>query len=495
MLKLPAQKVLSISFLILVLQCVAFFFVDPLGYPDTIRYFNFADMITDGSHVSGDLAFYQGVVYPPLFLPFIFSLLKKFFNIPFEISGVFLQVVSFQAILWLSYLIALRQGGKLAARLTLALLLTQLVFCFRSALILTDYPFTALLLGIVLYVLRQKKIELPQAWVLSFLFAWLISLRTQGMIFWVLISAYLIFSRQIRLRLVAILGVVPLTYLILYFCYFLYLDQRFPTTLLLNGEFSWKTFFFSGDGALQYSFITHGIAPGEGGVPYTWDRFFQNVTSLYQNSTEYYLLFAGALLPALVYSKNNEQRFLVLLILGHVICTLLILTPYYSFVRYQMGIFPLCIILIAGYVAVNWNKKAPMLLALTLLLYSVYFVADLSSYFGSAVHGRYRQGMLSRQMIRECAVAVHQRIPLEKKVMAADTWMYSIIARSGNAPLFVSNTWTKQALEDYSRIHQVYYFIGTASSLGSLADRGIKAVSSEVIFASPKGDIYLARLF
>lgn len=494
MFRIPSKEALLVFVAILGIQCLAFLFIDPLGYPDTIRYFCLADMMTGGTRVSGDLAFFHGVLYTPLLLPLFLASFKKLFHLPFEISGIILQTVSFQVVIWLSYVIAMREGGKLAARLTLALLLTQLVFCFRSVLILTDYPFAALLLGALYYVSRKEKIGLFQAGVLSLFFAGLVALRMQGMIYIILIGVYLIFSRRIRLRLAAVLAFFPFCYLLCHFYYFNYLDHRFPGTLMLNGEFSWKTFHFGGDGALQYSFSTHGLEPAKNAATYSWKRFTESAASLYGLGAEYYLLFAGALLPAMVYSVYKSCKLMVLIILGNFIFVLSILAPYYSFIRYQTAIFPLCIILIAGYIAQNFNRRTPALLALSLFLYSAYFLADLSSYFGTASQGRYRQGMYCRQAIREAAESVRKIVPIESKILAADTWLYPVVVRSGHRPLYMSPAWSREALEDYTGVHQAYYIIGNAYSLAALADNGVRVVFSEEIFSRRQEKIYLARI-
>ena len=68
--KISSRNILAIVFLGIAIQLAAFYFIDPLGYPDTIRYFNFADFLRDPriAH-SGDLAYSNGLLFTSLFLP------------------------------------------------------------------------------------------------------------------------------------------------------------------------------------------------------------------------------------------------------------------------------------------------------------------------------------------------------------------------------------------------------------------------------------------
>ena len=245
--------------LVLGVQAVVFYYVDPLGYPDVIRYINFADFLQHPRVANfGDLAHNNGILFTPLFLPAFLAVLKKLAFFPYVLSGTVLQLISFQAIFWLAYSIALRIDGEKTARLTMILLLTHLIFYFRSAFILTEYPFTAVLLFIVLYIINNNNFSTKKAIVLSLMFGLLVSIRMQGFLFMAIIVSYLLFSKKICPRKLVIICLAPFAYLLFYVCFYLYLNNAFPLTITMNETFSLNSFFL-GDDFAKYNFSVHGL--------------------------------------------------------------------------------------------------------------------------------------------------------------------------------------------------------------------------------------------
>jgi hypothetical protein len=476
------------------IQAAVFCIIDPFAYPDTIRYINFADLLRHpGVAHFGDLAHNNGILFTPLFLPYFLVFFKKLALLPYVLSGSLLQFVSFQAILWLAYAIALRIDGEKTARLALILLLTHLVFCFRSAFILTEYPFTAVLLFIIFYALNDKAISLKRALIFSLLFGLLISIRIQGLLFMVIIASYLLRHNKARLRTLLILCSIPLAYLLFYVYFYLYLNNRLPSTITMNEIFSLNSFFL-GDGFAKYNFSAHGpeALVTQKISPYIFHDLTAYVTLISARISDhlkflstglryYYLFFTALTCLALIFSKVREKSLLIFLILFNFIATILFLAPYYAVLRYQAGIFPLAMILIAScFIHSNEGtarrgrlRRYGSLFAL--LLYALYFGLCHYDFFQAImVRGHNHRVMLRKEAVNSARL-IASEIGHGQNVTLSDPVQYNIIYRSGNIPVYFFDGWEERAILDYIKIRRICYFIGQHEVIGRLKRKGISS--------------------
>jgi hypothetical protein len=477
--------------LILGIQAIVFYNIDPLGYPDAIRYINFAEFLQhpQAAHY-GDLAHNNGILFTPLFLPVFLAVLKKFASFPYILSGTILQIISFQLILWLAYSIALCIGCKNTARLTLILLLTNLVFCFRSVFILTEYPFTAVLLFIVFYVIKNDIFTSKKAIVLSLLFGLLVSIRIQGLLFMAIIALYLLSRRKIGFGRLAILCFMPFAYLLFHFCFYRYLNNLFPSTITINEIFSMNSFSMGGNFA-KYNFSMHGpealaaqkaLSYGSHGlieyVSLVVARILEFVQFLNATLRHHYIFFTALTCIALILSKVREKALLVALILINFVVTILLLTPFYAVLRYQTCIFPLVIILIASCFvrAPAAFRKAGLgrdVLLFTLFLYAGYYIMYHYDFFRAFAAKEYGRSAILRKEAVNSARLIADKAGHGHYVAASDTMQYNAIYRSGNVPVYFYDGWEGRELSDYIKIRHIRYFIGQHETIDRIKAKGL----------------------
>ena len=507
------KRIRNVYFFLLILgiQAVAFYAIDPLTYPDTIRYINFADFLQYPriAHF-GDLAHNNGILFTPLLLPYFLIFFKKLFLLPYVLSGALLQFVSFQSILWLAYAIALKIDGEKTARLALILLLTHLVFCFHSALILTEYPFTMVLLFIVFYILHNKTISLKRVLILSLLFGLLVSIRIQGFLFMMIIATYLLCSRKVRPGSLAILCSIPFAYFLFYAYFYLYLNNRFPSTITMNEFFSLNSSFL-GDSFAKYNFSVHGpeALVTQKISPYIFHNLKAYAILLNARSSDfirflntglrhYYLFFTALTCLAFIFSKVKEKSLLIFLILFNFIATILFLAPYYAVLRYQASMFPLAVILIAScFVHSNEAmarggrlRRYGSLFAL--FLYAIYFGMCHYDFFQAIMVRERGHRVILRKEAVNSARLITNEIGHDRNVIASDPAQYNIIYRSGNIPVYFFNGWDERAILDYIKTRHIRYFIGQYKVTGRLNGKGI---SMRIIRLIPETSDWEGRLF
>lgn len=477
----PSKKTFVVISLSFIIQWLAFRFMDPLGYPDTIRYFNLADFLScPSSEKLGDLAYYKGLLFTPLFLPVFLIFFKNIIGIPYIASGELLHFISFQAILWLSFWIAYRIDGKKAAWLTLILILTNLSFIFNSVLILTEYPFTAVLLCVIFYLLKKDKIDSRRALILSLFFALLVSIRTQGFIFLAVIASYLLYSKAIRLKQFFLILLIPLSYFLFYFFIYGHLDATYPLTFALNEGFSLGSF-IKGDFTFGYSFLVHGLKGLSAGEsffnliiyePTTYIKIFINrlweLIVFIISQRQYYYFFTMVFLISLVYAKVKKRAFLVSVLISNLILTILFLTPYYAFIRYQMPIFSLCLIFVSSYFVHAYEEKGlkinrksfkPAIFFTALIIYLAYFISCHYILLASAGRGRFNNAVFSKKAAINSSRNIYNTIGDRQKILASNPLQYGMIYRSGNRPLYFYYGWEREEILDYLRIQNVHYLI------------------------------------
>ena len=489
------ERVKSGYFFLLIfgVQAVIFCIFDPLSYPDTIRYLNFADFLQHPqiSHF-GDLAYNSGILFTPLFLPYFLVFFKKVASFPYVLSGTILQFISFQAILWLAYAIALRIDGKKTARLALALLLTNLVFCFHSAFILTEYPFTAVLLLIIFYAVKNKAMSSRNVFILSLLFGILVSMRIQGVIFTVIIALYLLFLKRMRPGQLSILCAIPLAYFLFYIYFYRYLNSKFPSTITMNEIFSLNSFFL-GDNFARYNFFVHGvdalvtkkISPH---ILYNITlyaglikvRIFEFIRLINAETGYHYLFFIVLTCIAFIFSKIREKSLIIFLILFNLVATILFLAPAHAVLRYQEGLFPLAIILIAScFVHRNEgiarkNGIRTCIFLFMLFLYAAYFVMCHYDLFRSVMLRKHDRIMILRKESVNSAELIANEIGRGHDVIVSDPVYYNLVYRSGNIPVYFFDGWEAQAISDYIYIRNIRYLIAPNEVINRLKEKGIE---------------------
>ena len=492
----PSKSIFGLIFLGIAIQLTAFYAIDPLGFSDTIRYFEFADFlgkpqVTHG----GDLGFNGGILFTPLFLPSFLFFLKKLFGFPYLLSGSILEFASFQAIIWLSYSAARRADGTATARLALFLLLTHLAFCFGSVLIMTEYPFMAMLLCVILYVTKTKEFNSKKTLILSFLLAILVSIRVQGLLFSIIIISYLLYRRRMRLRQVFIAGLFIFMYIFLYLCLYFYLDWKFPQTITLNEAFSANCFILR-DAFAQYDFSTHGLRALTGGKnyfdfiasnPFTYiytaaKSFIEAMACLNTELRHYYYPFCAILLLSFFFSKIKEKSLIISLIVFNFFATIIFPVPRESFIRYQTGTFPLAMILIASLFTHGHENKflrgdakrfALSILFCSMLFYEAYFIMRNHHFFRAMGAWKYTQPVTPRSAAVDSARLIRDNIGSGGKVLAQDMRYYGIIYHSGNTPLYFYEGWEKRAIMDYVETRGARYAVGNDALMYGLRFRGI----------------------
>ena len=476
----PSKSILAIILLGIAIQLSAFYTIDPLGFPDTIRYFEFADFLGQPrvTH-DGDLGFNGGILFTPLFLPSFLLFLKKLFGFPYLLSGAILEFASFQAIIWLSYSVARRADGATTARLALFLLLAHFAFCFGSALIATEYPFMAVLLCIILYAAKTKEFNLKRSLILSFLLALLVSIRAQGVLFSMIIILYLAYRRRMRLRQIFIAGLFTVMYILLYLCLYLYLDRKFPQTITLNEAFSANCFILK-DAFAQYDFSAHGLRALTGGNNY----FGFMASNPLAHVSHYYYPFCAVLLLSFFFSKIKERSLLVSLIVFNFFATIIFPVPGESLVRYQTGAFPLAMILIASlfthgrenrFLRGDPKRFALSILFCSILFYGAYFIMRNHYFFRAMGAWRYALPATPRSAAVDSARMIRDNIGSGRKVLAQDMRYYGIIYRSGNMPLYFYDGWEARAIIDYAETRGAHYAVGNDALVYGLKSRGIGA--------------------
>lgn len=488
----PLRKFFVLFSLGLGVQLAAFNFIGPLSYPDTIRYFNFADFLYNPrvAHF-GDLAYSKGILFTSLFLPsFLFSL-RKLIGLPYSISGIILQFISFQLILWLSYAIALKIDGRKTACITIILLLTYPIFCLRSILILTEYPFTAVFLLLIFYLFNHGALNLKQAFIISFLSMLLVSIRLQGILFVVIILLYLLYSNKAGLGKVLLICFSSLAYVSFYIYFYFYLNKRFPLTLALNESFSLNSF-FSGESFADYNYYIHGVGSLSDGqislksfplnLKIYMDLIIERFSAIIQflnSGPRYYYIFIAVILFAFIFSKVKKKALLISLIILNLIMVILLLIPHNVFIRYQTVLFPLVIIFISSCFVNGYKNRilrtnfGRFILFSFALFYLCYFVMRHHDFFQKAEIGKYVQSIAPKQIATESAQLIRDNIGIGQGILASDTSQYNIIYLSGNTPLYFFDGWSVEQISDYLQARNVRHLIGNYKVVYRLRSKGI----------------------
>ncbi|MDD5136611.1 MAG: hypothetical protein PHN63_04615 [Candidatus Omnitrophica bacterium] len=504
-------KAAGFFLLVFAVQVAVFHFIDPLGSQDTIRYLNFADFLQSPHTVHfGDLGYNNGLLFTPLFLPCLLAFFKKIAGLPYIATGIALEFISFQMVVWLTYAIALRIDGKRTAGLAVALLLTNLAFCLHSAFILTEYPFMAVLLLTLLYIISTRTISSKRSFILSLLFGFLVSIRVQGFLFILFIVIYLLYSGRARLRQILILCSIPAAYLLFYICTYLYMDHRFPQTITANEIFSLNVFFL-GDNFAGYDFTLHGVealAVRKASFYMAWLDPKTYLSLIAMRSADlfkylstgqvFYSLFLGALaLLAIIFSRVREKTFLTCLILFNF--SMIIFSPvhYDSLLRYQGILFPLVIILIASSFVhgdeddAGRGRRRPVLL-FAVLLYLAYFVVRHYDFFQATYADKYNRGMLLRREAIDSARLISNEIGHDHNAVASDPLQYNMIYRSGNMPVYFFEGWERRAIVDYFTIRDIRYLVAKYGVIDRLKRKGVPV---GIVSQFPPGDGRAGRLF
>lgn len=482
-------KIAGIVLVALVIQCIGLYFFDPLNSPDTIRYINLANFFGNpqGSQY-GDLAYKNGLLFTPLFLPFYLVLLNNISGLSYEYSGLMLNLVSLLVIICVCYLSAFKTGGRAAARIALALLLTNLVFCFQSIFILTEYPFMAVLLCITYYLLDDTQIDIKKAFNLSLLFALLISIRTQGFVFLLAAVLYLLWARRMRLKHAPVFFIAPLLYYLAYIYFYLYMDKRFPATVTINEWFSFKYFFLGGNFS-KYSFPSHGLDTVIESVGFTnIMKFVKAACSAFsiRKSMQYgifvskmgiepFLLLILTMISSFIYAKVKYKALFVSLILGNFLAIAAFLNFGKSFIRYHGVVFPLAVILLAAYISHEYRRlkesgRNPLFSAwfFVLISYTVFFFMQQQAFFRGAglTSGDFTES--PKNLAIRSSDIIYDAVGRGRKIVSASPINYGIIYRSGNTPLYYAKTWNDQELSDYITAHSASYFIGDSGMMVKL---------------------------
>ena len=200
--------------------------IQPLAH-DALRYFAMADLLS-GKPTDA------WIRWTPLFLP-VFLHVTSTYGIPYVTAGIALQVMSYCAVISLASMIVYKESGFWAAYLTGWVLAVTLPFVYNLTFIMTEYPFMACLLGVILYVLSK-----PKPIVLSLLFGLLISIKIQGVLF--LLAIALLYRSQRWMLLT--MFVVPVFYLFFNFVLFgkyaqnqkVYLNEDYTVYNLFNNR-------------------------------------------------------------------------------------------------------------------------------------------------------------------------------------------------------------------------------------------------------------------